>query len=158
MFSANRGFASVKLNRCFSTRPISTYPRSRPHPLPRLLTSPSRKLPYFFRFSTVSQWSQQAAAAPLSYSDAAGEEIQEQVQSHKSSSGVKAGGRRRDGPITLFSDLAQRGLVSQPVIDTIVGGMGLKTMTQVQTLTIEELLKGRDMYVRMLPPESAHKP
>ena len=149
MFSATRGFASVKPNRCFSTRPISIYLKSRPQPLPRLLISPSRNPISSLRFSTVSQWNQQAAAAPLSYSEAAEEYIQEHVQPPEPPSEVRGGGQGKEGPITLFSELAERGLVSQPVVDTIVRDMGIKTMTQVQSLTIEELLKGRDMYVQM---------
>ena len=71
------------------------------------------------------------------------------MQSPEPPSQVKIAEKRKDGPITLFSELAERGLVSQPVVDTIVKDMGIKTMTQVQSLTIEELLKGRDMYVRI---------
>lgn len=47
--------------------------------------------------------------------------------------------------ITTFQELSDKGLVHSAVIDEITKTMGHKTMTDVQTLTINELLKGRDM-------------
>lgn len=49
------------------------------------------------------------------------------------------------GPVTKFKDLAERGMVCQTVVDTITKDMGLETMTQVQSLTMNESLKGKDM-------------
>lgn len=51
------------------------------------------------------------------------------------------------GKITKFQELADQGLVSSQVIDTITQRMGIETMTEVQTLTVNETLKGIDMYV-----------
>ena len=44
-----------------------------------------------------------------------------------------------------FSELAEYGLVSPKVIDTIVNQMGIHTMTDVQRLTINETLDGSDV-------------
>lgn len=47
--------------------------------------------------------------------------------------------------ITKFHELADQKLVSPVVVDTITKQMGLETMTQVQSLTINETLKGTDV-------------
>ncbi|KAJ9286023.1 putative ATP-dependent RNA helicase mss116, mitochondrial [Paecilomyces variotii] len=47
--------------------------------------------------------------------------------------------------ITEFEDLAARQLVSPKIIDNITKGMNIKTMTEVQSLTINETLKGDDV-------------
>lgn len=51
--------------------------------------------------------------------------------------------------ITEFEDLAARQLVSPKIIDNITKGMNIKTMTEVQSLTINETLKGDDVYVQI---------
>ena len=45
---------------------------------------------------------------------------------------------------TKFQELADNGLVNSDVIREITHGMGHETMTPVQTMTINETLKGRD--------------
>lgn len=45
---------------------------------------------------------------------------------------------------TKFQELADNGLVNPNVIREITHGMGHETMTPVQTMTINETLKGRD--------------
>ena len=47
--------------------------------------------------------------------------------------------------ITRFDDLENRGIVHQNVVRTLTGSMGLETMTEVQTKTINEALKGTDI-------------
>jgi ATP-dependent RNA helicase MSS116 len=47
--------------------------------------------------------------------------------------------------LTKFSELAEHGLVSPKVIDTIVNRMDIHTMTDVQRLTINECLDGADV-------------
>lgn len=49
-------------------------------------------------------------------------------------------------PITKFSELSDRHLVDKKVVQHITKGMGLSTMTEVQSLTINETLKGVDVY------------
>lgn len=54
-------------------------------------------------------------------------------------------GSQIDGQVTLFEELGTRNMVCKTVVDTITQEMGLKTMTQVQSLTINETLKGVDV-------------
>lgn len=49
------------------------------------------------------------------------------------------------GPVTKFKELAERGMVCDTIVRTITKDMGLETMTQVQSLTINETLKGVDV-------------
>lgn len=48
--------------------------------------------------------------------------------------------------ITEFSELGEKGVVDQRLINAITKGMGLKTMTDVQAQTINESIQGIDMY------------
>ena len=47
--------------------------------------------------------------------------------------------------LTKFTELAEHGLVSPKIIDTIVNRMGIHTMTEVQRMTINEALDGSDI-------------
>ena len=67
------------------------------------------------------------------------------VYSQKPPSGAHSTRAEQHGPVTRFEDLAKGGMVCQTIVDTITKKMGLETMTQVQSLTISESLKGRDM-------------
>ena len=49
------------------------------------------------------------------------------------------------GPVTRFVELQERGLVCPTLVKTLVEDMQLETMTQVQSLTINETLKGGDV-------------
>lgn len=51
---------------------------------------------------------------------------------------------RSDEPVTRFQELADRGLVSDKIIRNITEKMGLSTMTDVQSMTINATLKGDD--------------
>lgn len=48
-------------------------------------------------------------------------------------------------PLQEFSDLQKYGLVDRRMIDTITGRMNITTMTDVQSKTFRESLKGDDM-------------
>lgn len=61
------------------------------------------------------------------------------------SSGIQSQQARNYGPVTKFEELAQRKMVCDTVVKTITDAMGLKTMTHVQSLTINETLKGIDV-------------
>ena len=50
------------------------------------------------------------------------------------------------GTLTRFQELSDHGLVHDNVIKVLTKEMGLETMTQVQSMTISEALKGTDMY------------
>lgn len=47
--------------------------------------------------------------------------------------------------ITRFDELVQHNLVHPNVVKAVIQGMGHETMTEVQTLTINEALQGIDM-------------
>ena len=72
-------------------------------------------------------------------------EIEQEVFSQTPPSDAQVNRAVKHGPVTEFKDLADHGMVCQTVVDTITKTMGLKTMTQVQSLTVSESLKGRDM-------------
>ncbi|KAL1638855.1 hypothetical protein SLS58_008560 [Diplodia intermedia] len=48
-------------------------------------------------------------------------------------------------PITQFQELEEKGIIHRNVIDTIVKDMGLVTMTEVQSATINQALQGTDI-------------
>lgn len=50
-----------------------------------------------------------------------------------------------DGPVTKFHELETRGLVHKNVIRTITQDMGFEAMTEVQSRTINQALKGSDI-------------
>ena len=50
-----------------------------------------------------------------------------------------------DAPITRFDQLEKQGLVNRNIVRAITQDMGLETMTEVQTRTINQALKGTDM-------------
>lgn len=72
-------------------------------------------------------------------------EIEQEVFSQTPPSDAQINQAVQHGPVTKFKDLAGRGMVCQTVVDTITKKMALETMTQVQSLTINESLKGQDM-------------
>ena len=55
------------------------------------------------------------------------------------------GNNARQPHLTKFQELADHGLVSPKVISTVVDGMGIHTMTEVQRMTINECLDGADV-------------
>lgn len=52
---------------------------------------------------------------------------------------------RNYGPVTKFAELDERNMVCKTVVQTITKDLGLETMTHVQSLTINETLKGTDV-------------
>lgn len=49
------------------------------------------------------------------------------------------------GPAMRFEELAQQEKVNRKIINTLTRTMKLETMTQVQSMTINEALKGVDV-------------
>lgn len=88
-------------------------------------------------FSTTQPWAQLAYAQRESAQD----DFQNQPPASNSSTQVAD----PNGPVTKFKDLETRGMVCRTLVDTVTGKMRLETMTHVQTLTINESLKGIDM-------------
>ncbi|MCJ1439225.1 hypothetical protein MMC27_008616 [Xylographa pallens] len=70
-------------------------------------------------------------------------EVQDYSQKHDPDS--HSSGGTRGAPVTKFQELAERKMVSATVVQTITQDMKLETMTQVQSLTINETLKGIDV-------------
>ena len=87
-------------------------------------------------FGTSTKWKQFAAAAAAHEDEAIQSEVSPDAQTRQPTN---------YGPVTQFKELAERGMVSETVIDTITRQMGLETMTHVQALTINEILKGQDV-------------
>lgn len=74
------------------------------------------------------------SSIPLSRpSEAAAAQAAEQEQSAE-----------HEKPITHFKELGDRGLVSDKIISNITDKMGLTTMTDVQSMTINATLNGAD--------------
>ena len=96
-------------------------------------------------FGTSSQWRRAAAASAALEEGAIEGEIEQEVHSQPSPSDHQMKEATKHGPVTKFKDLAERGMVCRTVIDTITKDMGLETMTQVQSMTINETLKGIDV-------------
>lgn len=72
-------------------------------------------------------------------------EMEQEIFSQTPPSDAQMNRAVEHGPVTKFKDLAERGMVCQTVVDAITKSMGLETMTQVQSMTINESLKGQDM-------------
>ena len=110
-------------------------PRAFQRSIPRVTSQlPARS------FGTSSLWKRYATATQPQE-----DEILDEDTAEASPSGFESNAAARDGPVTRFEDLAKRSLVCQTVVDTITKDMGLETMTQVQSLTLNESLKGTDM-------------
>ena len=90
--------------------------------------------------STTPQWGQRALAS---------REVEEAEREHVDTQRPPLDSRIDEaiqhGPVTKFKDLMTRNLVCKTVVDTLTEYMGLDTMTQVQSLTIKETLKGIDV-------------
>jgi ATP-dependent RNA helicase MSS116, mitochondrial len=57
------------------------------------------------------------------------------------------GHQNDEGPVTRFADLERREGVDRTIVQNITHGMRLEMMTEVQTATINEAIKGTDMLV-----------
>ncbi|KAI4256705.1 MAG: hypothetical protein L6R42_006061 [Xanthoria sp. 1 TBL-2021] len=73
------------------------------------------------------------------------DEIDHGVTAQRPPSDAQIGEATRHGPVTRFIELQERGMVCSTVVKTLVEDMKLETMTQVQSLTINETLKGGDV-------------
>ena len=71
--------------------------------------------------------------------------VQEQPDQPKSSMGSRVDAAEKLGPVTKFQELADRQLVSPVLVKTLLEDMKLETMTEVQSLTINQTLKGKDV-------------
>ena len=115
---------------------------------PRAVRQSIAPLPYLSitrAFGASSQW-QRTATAHATYEDEAVEgELEQEVHAQRPPSDGQINQASQRGEVTKFKELAERGLVCPTVVNTITRDMGLETMTQVQSLTINKSLKGTDM-------------
>ena len=72
-------------------------------------------------------------------------ENEHDVNAQQRSSDNQAKEAARHEPVTKFQELSDRSMVCDTLVKTITRDMGLKTMTQVQSMTINETLKGIDV-------------
>lgn len=72
-------------------------------------------------------------------------EVEEEVSAQRLPTDEQIEEAVRYGPVTKFAELLERKMVSKSIVDTLTQRMGLETMTQVQSLTINESLKGIDV-------------
>ncbi|KAL8731292.1 MAG: hypothetical protein Q9166_003516 [cf. Caloplaca sp. 2 TL-2023] len=91
-------------------------------------------------FSTFSSIRQRAAEAEVIE-----DEIADEVTAERPPSDAQINEATRHGPVTRFRELGERGMVCATVVKTLVEDMRLETMTQVQSMTINETLKGGDV-------------
>ena len=103
-------------------------------------------------FRSSAQWKRECEARRQSFASTAvaeGEavegEIEHDVFSQTPPSDQRINPAGQHGHVTKFNDLVERGMVCRTVVDTITKAMGLETMTEVQSMTISQSLKGQDM-------------
>lgn len=94
------------------------------------------------------------AARPLSYTTpfrqhaaarALEPEIEQETNAQQPPSDQQIKEAIPHGPVTKFQGLSDRKMVCDTLVKTITKDMGLETMTQVQSMTINETLKGIDV-------------
>ncbi|KAL8940575.1 MAG: hypothetical protein Q9211_002202 [Gyalolechia sp. 1 TL-2023] len=93
---------------------------------------------------TVSSFLQQGGA----HAEAIENDIADGVTAQRPPSDANINEAVQHGPVTKFKELAERRMVCPTVVRTLTESMGLETMTQVQSMTINETLKGGDVYVQ----------
>ena len=89
--------------------------------------------------SSTNQWRQRAAA------NAWIEDHSPETPTSSLQSDSQRNNPSQHGPITDFRELGERNLVNHALVSNLTDQMSLKTMTQVQSLTINETLKGTDV-------------
>lgn len=142
--AVRRGPASVILSIPFLLNTVhpgaSSFPRTRSCSPQIAAYVPTRNL------QISRQWRQAAAAASATSEDVAVEaEVEQEDKAKRPPSDFQINEDIRSGPVTAFKDLSKRKMVCQTVVDTLTKDMGLETMTQVQSMTINETLKGIDV-------------
>lgn len=112
---------------------------------PLLCSSSSRihtQAPSAFRALSYSLRRRQNASAPAEEVES---DLEPEVKAQPPPSDKGIRGAVQNGPVTRFAELSDRGLVCDTVVNTLTRHMGLETMTQVQSMTINEALRGVDV-------------
>ena len=86
-----------------------------------------------------------ATASAEAQDEAIEGQIEADVNSQRPPSDEDVNASASLGRVTKFQQLADLNMVSPVVVKTLTADMGLETMTQVQSLTINETLKGIDV-------------
>lgn len=92
-------------------------------------------------FNVATLFYQQAAARAQIIES----EVEEEINSQQPPKDKQIREAVQHVPVTRFAELLERGMVCDSVVKTITEDMGLETMTQVQSMTINETLKGIDV-------------
>lgn len=91
------------------------------------------------------QWRRYATASAEAQDEGIEGQIEADVNSQRPPSDEDVGVSASLEMVTKFQQLADLNMVSPVVVKTLTADMGLETMTQVQSLTINETLKGIDV-------------
>lgn len=114
----------------------STYTRPLDRSVCRSLSNPR-----LLRQFSVSPFPRQVVA----HAEAIENDIADEVTAQRPPSDAQINEAVQHGPVTRFKELGERQMVCPTVVRTLTEDMGLETMTQVQSLTINETLKGGDV-------------
>lgn len=117
-------------------RAFQTYSRSIPRSISSL-TSTSRVAQQCLRSSPIAHHAASRAFNAI--------RSVHQTRQLREEAGSNSQGTSGDNTITKFQELEQRGIVHPNVVRTLTRDMGLETMTEVQTATINSALKGTDI-------------
>lgn len=113
--------------------------RSRSSPISR--SGPSYKTQNVSLFHAQTCQRQQAAAAAVEA------EVEQEMAGARPPSDEDIDKRLEQQPLTRFAQLGERDLISKKLVHNLTKGMGLETMTEVQSKTINNALGGDDVYV-----------
>lgn len=110
----------------------------------RLASRPIQQSPSFHQYANFHAY---CARKQHADTEALSAQVEQDIQADRPPTDSKIDRKLRMGATTRFGELAHNGLVNQRIIDTLTNKMNLDTMTQVQSLTINEALTGVDVYV-----------
>ena len=94
------------------------------------------------------QYASQSAAIQEQEDEADYQQDSHDLQAISDTQAIRAA---QTGPITRFEDLSQGNKVCATLVKTLTQDMGMETMTEVQSLTLDQSLKGNDMYEDPIP-------
>ena len=140
MFNAvRRGSSSLRISAASCSFPASWIrPSVSRLPFQKLPQPPRLLLPRSFsQYAPLKQRTAEATAIE--------EDIEEEANAQRPLSDAAIDEATKHGPVTRFKELGERKMVCDTVVKTLIDDMKLETMTQVQSLTINETLKGGDV-------------
>ena len=117
------------------------------HRARQIIPSPTTSLLSHRTFRVSLPCHQRSAEAAALGEEEVEVELEQEVLTQKPPSDAQIYRAVENGPVTKFKELGDRNMVCGTVVDTLTQDMRMETMTQVQSMTINESLKGIDMYV-----------